>query len=143
MHATRAARHVEVTTGGTGVASRAGSLLLAELADRSGLTAGMSVAMAGTRRRRSRHDPGVVLTQLAVMLADGGDCLADLGVLRDQPALFGDVASDPTAWRVLASVNHDQFAGIEQAAMPRVDAGSLGSSSANFRLLMSCTRASK
>jgi Transposase DDE domain group 1 len=42
-----------------------------------------------------------VLRDLAVLLADGGDCLSDLAVLRDQPALFGPVASTPTAWRVL------------------------------------------
>ena len=82
-----------------------GSLLLAELADRVGLTEGLSAAMAHTRRRRSAHDPGVVLTQLAVMLADGGDCLADIAVLRQQPDLFGGVASDPTVWRVLDSVH--------------------------------------
>jgi hypothetical protein len=37
-----------------------------------------------------------------VMLADGGDCVSDLASLRDQPELFGQVASVPTAWRVLA-----------------------------------------
>jgi hypothetical protein len=35
------------------------------------------------------------------MLADGGDCLADLGVLGDQQALFGPVASSSTAFRVI------------------------------------------
>jgi hypothetical protein len=42
-----------------------------------------------------------VLRDLAVVLADGGDCLSDLAVLRDQPELFGPVASAPTAWRVI------------------------------------------
>jgi hypothetical protein len=42
-----------------------------------------------------------VVRDLAVMLADGGDCLADLGVVRDQDALFGPVASDSTAFRVI------------------------------------------
>jgi len=45
--------------------------------------------MAPTRARRSPHDPGVVLRDLAVMLAGGGDCLADLGAQRDQLDLFG------------------------------------------------------
>jgi hypothetical protein len=94
-----------VTGDGKGVASHAGSLLLAELADRVGLTGGLSVAMTHTRRRRSAHDLGVVLTQLAVMLADGGDCLADIAVLRQQPELFGRVGSNPTVWRVLDSVH--------------------------------------
>jgi Transposase DDE domain group 1 len=42
-----------------------------------------------------------------VLLADGGDCLSDLAVLRDQPALFGPVASTPTAWRVIQRVGQD------------------------------------
>ena len=61
--------------------------------------------MAGTRKRRSAHDPGVVLRDLAVMLADGGDCVADLGALRDQLDLFGHVASDSTAFRVIDSID--------------------------------------
>ncbi len=32
------------------------------------------------------------------MLADGGETIADLDVLRDQRDLFGPVASTPTAW---------------------------------------------
>ena len=81
VNGTRAARRVKVTGDGKGMASHAGSLLLAELADRVGLTAELSTAMAHTRRRRSAHDPGVVLAQLAVMLADGGDCLSDLAAI--------------------------------------------------------------
>ena len=71
--------------------------------------------MAHTRRRRSAHDPGVVLTQLAVMLADGGDCLADIAVLRQQPELFGRVGSDPTVWRVLDSIHCDGLRNIAAA----------------------------
>jgi len=96
---------VKVTGDGKGVASHAGALLLAELADRVGLTEALSAAMAHTRRRRSAHDPGVVLTHLAVMLASGGDCLADIAALRQQPDLFGRVGSDPTVWRVLDSIH--------------------------------------
>jgi hypothetical protein len=56
---------------------------------------------------RRRHPDAVVLRDLAVMLADGGDCLSDLAVLRDQPELFGPVASTPTAWRVLDRIARD------------------------------------
>jgi len=97
------------------VVSHAGVALLAELADSLGLTEDMAKAMAPTRQRRSAHDPGEVLRDLAVTLADGGDCLADLAVLRDQPDLFGEVASGPTAWRVLASVDNEQLAALERA----------------------------
>jgi hypothetical protein len=44
------------------------------------------------------------MRDLAVMLADGGDCLADLKAVRDQDALFGPVASDSTAFRVIDKV---------------------------------------
>jgi hypothetical protein len=56
---------------------------------------------------RSRHPDAAVLRVLAVMLADGGDCLSDLAVLRDQPELFGPVASTPTAWRVVERLAQD------------------------------------
>jgi len=115
VNATWAARRVKVTGDGKGVAGHAGALLIGELADRVGLTAGLSAAMAHTRRRRSAHDPGVVLTHLAVSLADGGDCLADVAVLRNQPDLFGAVASDPTVFRVLDSVHADGLRNIATA----------------------------
>jgi len=62
--------------------SRAGTALLVGLADRVGLTRALSQAVGDVRQRRSRHDPGRTLRDLAVMLADGGDCLADLSACR-------------------------------------------------------------
>jgi len=96
---------LRVTADGTGVVGHAGSVLLAGTADRVGLTRALSKAMEPTRQRASAHDPGVVLRDLVVMLADGGDCLADLGALRDQEDLFGGVASDSTAFRVIDSID--------------------------------------
>jgi hypothetical protein len=87
--------------------SHAGVALLAEAADRLGLTGALSRALAGMRGRRGRHDPGRVVRDLAVMLADGGDCLADLRAVRDQQPLFGPVASDATAFRVIDQVAAD------------------------------------
>jgi Transposase DDE domain group 1 len=88
----------EVTTDASGVVGHAGVALLRELADRLGLTRALGWHDAGSRRR---HRDAAVLRDLAVVLADGGDCLSDLAVLRDQPELFGPVASTPTAWRVI------------------------------------------
>jgi hypothetical protein len=99
VQATNCASSFEVTTDGTGVVGHAGAALLRELADRLGLTAALGWRQAGGRHRR--HPDAAVLRDLAVLLADGGDCLSDLAVLRDQPGLFGPVASTPTAWRVL------------------------------------------
>jgi hypothetical protein len=94
----------EVTTDATGVVGHAGAALLRELADRVGLTA--ALGWCDPQGRRQYRD-AAVLRDLAVMLADGGDCLSDLAVLRDQPALFGPVASTPTAWRVVERVASD------------------------------------
>jgi hypothetical protein len=96
--------NVEVTADGKGLASHAGSALLVAVADKVGLTDALSEALAPTRERRSAHDPGEVVRDLCVMLADGGDCLADLGALRDQEDLFGRVASNATAFRVVDSL---------------------------------------
>jgi len=94
-----------VRADGNGQVGHAGSALLAGVSDRVGLTSALSAAVAPTRQRRSAHDPGVVLRDLVVMLADGGDCLADLGALRDQIDLHGNVASDSTAFRVIDSID--------------------------------------
>jgi Transposase DDE domain group 1 len=94
-----------VTTGGRGVVAHAWARLLAELADGLGLTAGLSAAIAPTKQRRRGHDRGRVLTDLAIAIADGASAITDLRVLSDQPGLFGEVASVPTAWRSLASVD--------------------------------------
>jgi Transposase DDE domain group 1 len=92
---------ITVTADGQGVASRVGSRLLAGLGAMTGLDQAFGDAVGGGRQRRSAHDPGRVLTDLAVLLADGGETISDLGVLRSQPGLFGQVASTATAWRVL------------------------------------------
>jgi hypothetical protein len=95
---------VDVVSDGDGLVSHAGAALLAETADRLGLTDVLSRALAPMRERRGRHDPGRVVRDLAVMLADGGDCLADLRAVRDQQVLFGPVASDATAFRVIDAI---------------------------------------
>jgi hypothetical protein len=104
VQATNCASSFEVTTDGVGVVGHAGAALLRELADRLGLTTALDWHQAGGRRR---HRDAAVLRDLAVLLADGGDCLSDLAVLRDQPALFGPVASTPTAWRVIERAGQD------------------------------------
>ena len=82
-----------------------GVALLVELADRVGLTGALSGALAGTRERRSAHDPGRVLRDVAVMLADGGDCVTDIDAYRGQERLFGARASETTTHRVLKSID--------------------------------------
>jgi hypothetical protein len=98
---------VGVASDGEGLVSHAGAGLLAEASDRLGLTAALSEGLAGMRERRGGHDRGHVVRDLAVMLADGGDCLADLRAVREQEPLFGRVASDATAFRVVAAIAAD------------------------------------
>jgi hypothetical protein len=117
VQATKPRARFEVTTDGAGVAAHGGAALLAELADRLGLTAALSWRAGRGQTSRHRHEAGAVLRDLAVMLADGGDCLSDLAVLRDQGELFGPVASTATAWRVVERVAADELglAGLRAA----------------------------
>ncbi|MFJ9566007.1 IS1380 family transposase [Streptomyces fuscichromogenes] len=106
---------VHVSADGSGVAGHAGARLLADLADATGLTAAYSAALRPLRPRGTGHDPGRVVTDLAVMLADGGEAIADLAVLRDQGEVFGPVASTPTAWRLLADTDETALASLRAA----------------------------
>ncbi len=88
--------------------SHAGTVLLAELADRIGLTAALSEATDGLRQRRAGHDPGRVLVDVAVAIADGAVTISDVQALADQQGLHGpagSVASTPTIWRVLDGID--------------------------------------
>ncbi|MEV8518045.1 IS1380 family transposase [Dactylosporangium sp. NPDC051484] len=96
---------IVVSADGRGVVGHAGARLLADVAEVTGLTSACGDALAGLRQRRGVHDPGRVAVDIAVMLADGGEAISDLAVLRDQTQLFGPVASDPTAWRLLSDMD--------------------------------------
>jgi len=103
MKVTHAGRQitVNVRADGDGLVSHAGSALLAQVADKSGLTRALSSAVGEPGLRAGSHDRGRVIRDLAVMLADGGDCVADLRAVGDQAVLFGSTASPSTAFRVI------------------------------------------
>jgi len=105
----------EVRADDASLTSRAGTTLLVGLADRVGLTGALVTGLADLRLRRGRHEPGRILRDLAIMLADGGDALCDLGALRDQEVLFGPVASDATAWRLVAALDDPHLAQVRAA----------------------------
>ena len=102
MKATGWLRGLEVTAGGAGLVSHAGVALLRALADRTGLTGGLSRALA--TRRLVVHDRGQVLADLACAIADGAGVISDFRVMADQGGLFGPVASVPTCWRALSEI---------------------------------------
>jgi hypothetical protein len=93
--------HVRIEGGGRGVVSQAGAVLLVETARKAGLDQAVSAVLAPWRRPRAVHDPGKILLDVALAVALGGDCLADVGMLRAEPAVFGPVASDPTVSRLV------------------------------------------
>ena len=94
-----------MTADGEGVVSHAGAELFRELAGFTGLIDGWDRALIGTYKAVPVHFPGSVLADVAVAIIDGADSISDLRCLREQPGLFGPVASTPTAWRVLDRVS--------------------------------------
>jgi hypothetical protein len=91
---------VTVSADGRGLVSQAGAVLLWETMRVTGLARGLSAGLEPWRAPRAVHDPGKVIADLAAALALGGDCLADIAVLREQPELAGPVASDPVVSRL-------------------------------------------
>jgi hypothetical protein len=116
----KACGRFEVTADGRGTTGRTGTALLAEAADRLGLTAALSTAVGGCRSWLL-HDPGKVVRDLVVTLADGGDALRHMAVLRGQPELFGEVASPATVNRTIVALAEDELV-VEQLAHARLAA---------------------
>jgi Transposase DDE domain group 1 len=97
--------------------SSAGGALLRQVIGLAGLERRFSAALAPWRSTRATHDPAKVLVDVAIAVALGGDCLADVAVVRAQPELFGPVASDPTVSRLIG-----RLAGDLDAALPAIRA---------------------
>jgi hypothetical protein len=114
VQSTAWASDLRVTADGAGVVSHAGTALLRMLADRAGLTGALSAGLARAGRWPV-HDRGRVLVDVAVLIADGGEAIADIDVLRHQSEVFGPVASDTTAWRALDEVGVAQLRRIARA----------------------------
>jgi hypothetical protein len=108
---------VQTDTAGARIVSQAGAVALVETVRAAGLDRGLSRALARWRKPLARHDPGKVVTDLALALAVGGDCLADVAALRAESAVFGLVASDPTVSRLV-----DALAADAERALKAIDA---------------------
>src|SRR5690348_15377265 len=96
-----------VSSDGKGLVSQAGAVLLWETMRVTGLGRGLSQGLSRWRSPRAVHDPGKIVADLAVAVALGGDCLADIAVLRAQPELAGLVASDPVVSRLVSALAGD------------------------------------
>ena len=98
---------VRVDSSGDGVVSQAGGVVLTSMVKVAGLGAGLSEALEPWRKPFATHDPGKILSDLALSLATGGDSVSDIDRLRNQPEVYGLVASDPTIsrlFKILATV---------------------------------------
>ena len=88
----------------------------------TGLGRGLSEGLARWRAPRAVHDPGKIVADLLAAVALGGDCLADIAVLRDQPELAGPVASDPVVSRLVAALASDLPRALKAIRAPRAAA---------------------
>lgn len=104
---------VQVDTADVPAVGQAGGVLLTETVRASGLDAEMSAALSPWRKPLAIHDPGKVVLDLALTLAVGGDCLADIALLRAEPRVFGSVASDPTVSRTIDALAADAPAALK------------------------------
>ena len=117
-HTTGLYPRLRVDTSGSAAVGQAGGVLLVETVRTSGIDGWLSTALAPWRRPFASHDPAKVLLDIAVALALGGDCLADVNLLRAEPSVFGRVASDPTVSRLIDTLAADAdhaLAAIEAA----------------------------
>jgi hypothetical protein len=103
-------RRVKVSADGVEVLSHAGALR--ELAHDSGLTAGVTAALADTYDGPWVHAPGRVFTDMAVAIADGADCVSHIEVFGDRAGMCGAVASMPTTWRMLDRIDEAHLPGV-------------------------------
>jgi len=104
---------VRVDTSATAAVGQAGGVLLIRTVIATGLDRALSAGLAGWRKPLAVHDPGKIITDLALSLALGGDCLADLAVLRAGPGVYGRVASDPTVSRAITALASDVPAALK------------------------------
>ncbi len=79
-------------------------MLLIERVRKTGLDTATSTALVPWRKPRTAHDPGKMLLDVALAVALGGGCLADVGVLRAEPAVFGPVGADPKVSRPISKL---------------------------------------
>lgn len=98
---------VRVDTAPVAAVGSAGGVLLTKTADLSGMSTALGGALGRWRKPMAVHDPGKILSDLALTLALGGDCLADIALLRSEPGIYGPVASEATVSRMISALAAD------------------------------------
>ncbi|MEU8193291.1 IS1380 family transposase [Microbispora amethystogenes] len=115
-------RKIVVSADGSGLISQSGGLLLLETLRVTGLGRELSAQLERWRPARAVHDPGKVIADLALTLALGGNCLADIAMLRNQPEIFGPIASDPTVSRLIDRLAADPVRALKAIRVARATA---------------------
>ena len=110
---------VQVDTAPVSAAGSAGGVLLTTAAEVTGLSPAMARALDGWRKPAAVHHPAKVLTDLAVTLALGGDCLADAAVIRSEADVYGPVGSEATISRTITTLAADAHRVLKQVAAAR------------------------
>lgn len=121
-HITGLYPRLRVDTAGSAAVGQAGGVLLVETVRTSGIDHGLSTALVAWRKPLASHDPGKIVLDLAVALALGGDCLADVNLIRAEPGVFGRVASDPTVSRLIDTLAGDVDRALLAIETARADA---------------------
>jgi hypothetical protein len=93
---------------------QAGPVLLVETVRKSGLDTAISAALTPWRKQRAGHDPDKILLDVALAVALGGDCLADVAMLRAEPAVFGPMAPTPDGLPPHRPARHEREAGADR-----------------------------
>ncbi|MET9252090.1 IS1380 family transposase [Nonomuraea sp. NPDC003709] len=122
MNSTASHRKITVSADGRGLVSHGGGLLLMQTLRITGLDKALSQQLERWRLSHAVHDPAKIITDLALTLALGGDCLADIALLRSQPELFGTVASDPTVSRLIDRLATDEARALQAIRAARATA---------------------
>lgn len=113
---------VQVDTTGCAAVTQAGGVLLTDTIRAAGLDRALSEALARWRKPTAVDDPAKVVLDVAVSLALGGDCLAEVAVLRAEPGIYGLVASDPTVSRTIDALAADAPAALAAIEVARAAA---------------------
>ena len=129
MNVTGCYPKVKYRSKSSGSVSNAGMLLLTVTARALGVVEALEVELGGFMRPNAVHHPAKAVCDLAVMLAAGGQCPADIAILRNRPRLFGEVASDATVSRII-----DDLAAGHEAAIDAINAARAGVRAAAARL---------
>ncbi|HME17172.1 MAG TPA: IS1380 family transposase [Mycobacterium sp.] len=117
MKSIAARPRVKVSADGHGVVSHAGVGMLRELAELTGLSAQVTVALADTYGGPWTYAPGAVFADLVAAVADGADCIDGVGQrCGDRAHVFGPAASTTTMWRLVdARIDAAHLPGIRTA----------------------------